>query len=134
MSNQPKKTQNQPARQVEQLVMQKHYQGVIPSPDMMEHYARIDPDLPNRIMLMAEKEGEDRRKRDRKALGYGFTVDLSGIISGIIVVGGVIWLCTRFIDKGFAKEGAWVAGSVMVALAAVFVTRKYSRQNNGSNK
>ena len=31
------------------------YQGVIPSPEMMERFKKLDPNLPERIVRMAEK-------------------------------------------------------------------------------
>lgn len=125
MSKNPK--HNLPPKQI---TVAQHYQGVIPPPEMMEHFAEIDPSFPDRILRMAEKEGDARRSRERSIITKSFILDILGLITGVIVVGGVIWLCWKFVEKGYPEQAAWVAGTVMVALAIVFVLRKTPKANN----
>src|SRR5438046_3122494 len=50
----------------------KFYQGVIPSPEMMKEYKEVDPDLPNRLITIFEKEGIHRREIENRIVKYGF--------------------------------------------------------------
>ncbi len=100
------------------------YRGIIPPPDMMEHFAEIDPTLPGRIIGMAEDEGKERRIREKSIIDKSFALDMVSTILGFFSVLGVVWLCYQFVLKGFAKEGSYVALGVLVSLAVVFVLRR----------
>jgi len=88
------------------------YQGVIPPPEMMEHFARIDPTMPGRIMKMAEDEGESRRLKEKSIINKSFALDIISTICGLLSVFGVIWLCYQFILKGYPQEAGYVATGV----------------------
>ena len=100
------------------------YQGAIPPPEMMEHFARIDATLPGRIIGMAENEGIDRRLKERAIIQKAFVVDILSTILGFLSVLGVIWLCYQFVLKGYASQAAAVACGVIVSLAVIFVLRR----------
>ena len=106
------------------------YQGVLPPPEMMEHFAKIDPSLPGRIMKMAEEEGESRRKKEKSIINKSFTLDIISTLCGVLSVFGVIWLCYQFIIKGYHQEAGYVATGVIVSLAIIFVLRRKPKQNN----
>lgn len=132
----PKKG-NQPQNQIQQqqLTVTKHYQGVIPPPEMMEQFKNIDPSFPDRILKMAENEGFHRRELAKSVTYKSFLLDFSGIISGIAVVSGVIWLCYEFVKRGYATQAASLGIAVLVGLAVVFATRKQPKNlNNGNGK
>ena len=103
---------------------QRLYQGAIPPPEMMEHFAQIDPTLPGRIIAMAENEGSERRLKERSIVRKSFTLDILSTILGFLSVVGVIWLCYQFVLKGYASQGATVACGVIVSLAIIFVLRR----------
>jgi uncharacterized membrane protein len=46
--------QNRPSHAIQTVA----YQGLLPPPDMMEHFQKLDPNLPERIVRMAEKSIE----------------------------------------------------------------------------
>ena len=100
------------------------YQGTIPPPEMMEHFARIDPTLPGRIVAMAENEGSDRRLKEKSLIKKAFALDILSTILGFLSVLGVIWLCYQFVQKGYASQAATVACGVIVSLAIIFVLRR----------
>ena len=127
MSSSPKRNQP-PQQQHREVRVTQHYQGVIPPPEMMEHFSRIDPSFPGRILAMAENEGDARRQKEKSIIKKSFTLDILGMVTGVIVVGGVIWLCYEFVQKGYPTEAATVACGVLVALAVVFVIRKQPKQ------
>ncbi len=124
---------NQPQRSElaqQQVTVTKHYQGIIPPPEMMEHFKQIDSSFPDRILKMAENEGNHRRDLAKSVTNKSFALDFLGIIAGIIVVGGVIWLCYEFVKKGYATQAASLGCAVLVGLAVVFVTRKMPKNGN----
>ncbi len=100
------------------------YQGVIPPPDMMEHYKEIDPSFPGRILAMAETEGEHRRAYDKAILKKSFSLDIVGNVLGFLAVMGVAVLAYFFMINGHADEGKAIAIGVMLGLATIFVLRK----------
>jgi uncharacterized membrane protein len=104
------------------------YQGIVPPPEMLEHFARINASFPDRMLKMAEEEGMARRQKEKSLIRKSYMLDILGYITGVLVVAGVIWLCWEFVKKDFPEEAAWVAGTVMVALAVVFVLKKNPRQ------
>ena len=48
------------------------YQGIIPSPEMMEQYAAVDPTLPSRILQLTEDEGNHRRDMEKKIVRQSY--------------------------------------------------------------
>ena len=89
MSSTSKRNQNQLQTQRSEVTVQ-HYQGVIPPPEMMEHFAQIDPSFPGRILAMAEVEGDARREKEKSIIRKSFPLDIMGLITGVVVVCGVI--------------------------------------------
>lgn len=100
------------------------YQGVIPDPESLEHYEKIKPGFADRLIAMAEDEGQHRRGMDAAFLkasknSFGWT-----IFGALLSVTMICSLCGYAFYLGHAKEGAWVAGTVMVALASTFLASK----------
>ncbi|MEJ7610653.1 MAG: DUF2335 domain-containing protein [Ferruginibacter sp.] len=116
---QPQQTTTRGARMTASL-----YQGVIPPPDMMEHYNEIDPSFPGRILAMAEKEGDHRRAYDKSILKKSFSLDIVGNILGFLAVIAVAILAYFFMINGHADDGKAIAIGVMIGLATIFVLRK----------
>lgn len=70
-------------------------QGPLPSAIEMQGYAKVNPDLPLRIVAMAEKQAAHRQALEKKALEaqlkiqragqwFAFTLGLAGIIGGTL--------------------------------------------------
>lgn len=105
------------------------YQGLIPSPDMMAKYKEIDPSLPMRIVQWTEDEGIHRRQIEMKIVRDAHTTTIWGNILGFLSVIIISTLCFLFMVNGHAREGMWIACTIIVALAIVFVLRKVPRIN-----
>jgi len=100
------------------------YQGLIPSPDMMAKYKDIDPSLPLRIVQWTEDEGIHRRKIETKIARDAHATTIWGNVLGFLSVIVISALCFLFMINGHAREGMWIACTIIVALAIVFVLRK----------
>jgi uncharacterized membrane protein len=120
--NKPSKS-SQGSVQVQQTTA-RLYQGAIPPPEMMEHFARIEPSFPDRLLAMAEKESEHRRQLEKRGLTWGIRLDIIGTITGFLSVGVISTLAYLFLLKGSAREGMWIAISIIVSLAGVFVLKR----------
>lgn len=106
------------------------YQGLIPDPDMMAKYREIDPSFPMRIVQWTEDEGNHRRQIEMKIVRNAHTIAIWGNILGFLSVIIISALCFLFMVNGHAREGMWIACTIIVALAIVFVLRKVPRINH----
>lgn len=104
------------------------FSGPLPHPEILEGYERVLPGSADRILSMAENEGEHRRtiektivKTDiiRSYLGLG-----SGFIIALVGLGGSIYLGIN--DKPWAS-GIMGAGTV-TGLVTVFVVGEKPRK------
>lgn len=106
---------------IQTLQMSVMRQAPLPTPQEMAGYKEVDPDLPARITGMAERalevRSEDqrafRRTESRRPL-YAFCAVLAVVVGGTLI--GVF---------GEPRAGAWVIGTTVVGLAAVFLGEKW---------
>lgn len=130
--NKPTIQQNNQVERKTHAVQASFYKGVIPSPEMMEHFGRINESFPDRILKMAEDEGEHRREMEKSMLNKSFFLDIFSNICGLAAIAAIIWLCYQFIQKDDPTAAATVASTVIVSLAVIFVLRKMPNVKNGS--
>ena len=100
------------------------YVGAIPSAEQMKIYQSIDPEIPTQIVEMAKTEGHHRRSIEKKIVNFSFANEVIGIASGLGAVMAICYLCYLFMMQGFAEPAAWIACTVIVSLAGIFVVRK----------
>jgi uncharacterized membrane protein len=127
MSNQNKPTRPEQASRTVKVqqahIKQEIFQSDYPPPEMLQKYAQIDPSFPDRLLKMAEIEGAHRRKMERRVTGWSVFLDLLGTVLAPAVVVAILYVGYLFMQKNHANEGAWVIGTVTVALAVAFLTR-----------
>lgn len=107
-----------------QKITGKFYKGMIPSPEMMEEYKQIDPDLPMRLVKWTEDESNHRRKIEKKITMHAFLTTIWGNIFGffsLLIMGVLAYL---FMINGHPIEGKWIALST-AGVIGIFVIRKY---------
>ena len=125
MSNQPSR---QNKHQVTSVVTQSIYQGLLPPPEMLEHYGRIDPELPNKLTQLAFDEAKHRHYCEKKATRAFSRSATLGMIFAFLSVIIVSFLVYYALTLGFATQAAVIATGVIVALAGVFVFRRNHRK------
>ena len=101
------------------------YQGLIPPPEMMEKYHQIDASFPSRILAIAEQEGKARRDLNNSIVNKSFWLDIFSTICALLAVVSIVWLCHRYLVANQAEYGKDIAEFVIVALASVFIGRKF---------
>jgi len=114
------------ARQSNELVRNEVtlYQGLIPSPEMMEAYKNVDPSIPLKIMEWTTSEGDHRRKIETRIVKDAKSVTIWNSIFGLVAVLVIAALAYLFMINGHSEDGRWIACTVIVSLAGVFVFRK----------
>ncbi len=94
-----------------------------PPPEMLNSYSQIDQSFPERLIAMAETEGNHRRQMEKSAFRWAVILDM---VSTVLAFGGVLailFVGYLFMKNTNANEGAWIIGTVTVALAIAFLTR-----------
>ena len=123
--------QNQPQIQTKQsvtLTKQEIHVRPLPPPEELKNYELVKQGFAERLLAMAEKEQDRRLNRQDKLIDLSrkslFLTQL-GLILGFMSVIVMALLCGYFAFLGDIRAAAWMASVVIVALAAVFVTRKF---------
>ncbi|MGX5854527.1 DUF2335 domain-containing protein [Dyadobacter jiangsuensis] len=110
----------------------KSHQGPLPDPDTLARYDSIIPNGAERIMQMAEKEGDHRRSIDKAVIDKSFSIKFRGQIFGFLIA-----LTTMAIGGWSIHEGHEISGSIfgiggVATLAAVFVTGRLGKKSDDS--
>lgn len=134
-----------PQEQAQLLSVVTQYQGPIPHPEALAAYEDITPGLADRIVVMAERESENRHKIDQgkiklndKHLGviqsqnddatvlnkraqfFAFIICAGGIIGGIYLI-----------ISGYAKSGTTLMTLTIGTLAMAYLKKPKIGNNNG---
>lgn len=107
-----------------QVAVHQSYQGPIPPPAMLAAFEEIKPGLSERILRMAEVEGDHARLVERRALAAGITAELLGQLFGA----GLAMLCLLASFRLAVSGSEWVAailgGTTLTSVVAAFLRRK----------
>jgi uncharacterized membrane protein len=109
---------------------QSYYQGIVPSPEMMEKYKIVSESLPDRLVKLTEDEALHRRFIEKKIVNQNFASIITGQIFALLAVGGIAFLSYIFMVNGNASEGKTIAVSVTIGLAAIFLGRRIIVKNS----
>ena len=126
-TQQPQESSQQPQESPKAIVhtvfeiFQAHYSGPLPPPGILEKYNSAVPDGADRIIKMAEEEGNHRRAQEAKAVSRESRNSLLGIISAFIlgmtsVIGG-----GYVVIQGHPWPGSLLSSVGLVGLVSVFI-------------
>ena len=120
---------NKGARRDQQVHLEKteFYQGIIPRPEAMQSYENIQPGFADRILLITESEVKHRQKTENRIVNFSFWTSFIGLFFAIVAVLAVCALCYYAFSLGFAGQAMWIAISVLVGIASVFVYERKKR-------
>lgn len=95
MKNTPKEKAQLSKADEETLVAQQKiaiYQGQFPHPDILKGFAEVVPDMPERILKMAEEHNKaDVKTKNRNSLSlilgqvFTFLITIAGLVFGVIL-------------------------------------------------
>ncbi len=97
------------------------YSGPLPSPETLRKYEEILEGSANRIVTMAENQGEHRRELEKKVIEGRIKDSRLGIFCGL-TIGMTALICgTIVIIFGHSAEGLTMGSAGIVGLVGVFV-------------
>ncbi len=105
---------------VNAIVAHQEYSGPLPQAEQFEHYEGVLVGSANRILTMAEKQADHRRKIEKVAIYCSNARSLLGLFGGLIIalvglVGGAF-----LIYKGKSLEGLGAFVAVLVSLLVAY--------------
>ena len=110
------------------VAKQELYAGPLPHPDHLGQYKEVHPELPERIIRMAEDQAEHRRKLESAALKSNLRLEARGQIFGFVIamtalLGGIYLIAN---DKPI--WGAAIAISAVAGLTGLFIWVRRERK------
>lgn len=123
------------ARAIRQVVRAeiRFFSGPLPPPDVLARYNDAFPDCAERIVAMAETQGNHRRTLEIKELDASIRLSFRGQLIGstiaLIALLGGIWLVAN--DK--STEGFSLIVADVLAFGGAFVYDRYRQQGSGKN-
>lgn len=108
--------------------------GPLPSPKTLELYKNVMPDLPERIVKMAEKEGEHRRAIEMKLVRGNLNLKERGQWFGLLIAIFTLSLAGVLIWNGYSIPGSIIGVGGVASLVAIFVTGQYFSNKGKNNK
>jgi len=124
--NQPSKKQQQPLVESRRVHVSQHYEGDLPTPEMLDKYRQIIPDLPQKMIQWVDEERRHRRRMENKILNRFSLTELSRTIAALIGLAAVLGAGIVFLNKGYPREGAAIIIAAAVAIVGIFISRKPS--------
>ncbi len=75
---------DEPTReQLVQILAASQFRGPLPPPEMLAQYNEALPDGADRIVTMAEKQADHRRRVESRGQIFGFSIAMTAILGGI---------------------------------------------------
>lgn len=108
---------------------QSFYQGIVPSPEMMEKYKDVDPNLPMTLVKLTQDEAEHRRSIEKSIVRQSATSNIVGQILAFLSVISICTLSYLYMINGNADQGKAIAITIIIGLACAFLGRKVFVKN-----
>src|SRR5690349_12341887 len=81
------------------------FSGPLPPPQILEEYDRIAPGSAGRIIAMAEKQADHRRRMETQIVSSDITNSRVGLICGLVIGLGGLVAATIIAVKGNPQAG-----------------------------
>ena len=105
----------------QQIVQSVEYSGPLPPPAVLQRYDQVVPGAAERLLRMAENQSKHRQELERIVVRSGSRDSLLGIIAGVLVSCGFLWLTYYAISRGHVITGSFLGTVNIVSLVGVFV-------------
>ena len=107
---------------------QELFSGPLPHPKHLAEYKEISPDVPERLLRMAEDQAEHRRKLESAIVESNLKLEVRGQVFGFVitivaVIGGIYLMA-----NGHSLSGAATAISALAGLVGLFLWVRHERK------
>lgn len=102
------------------VVEQELFLGPLPHPKHLTEYAKISPDIPERIMRMAENQSDHRRQLESAIVASNLKLEVRGQVFGFVIAMSAVIGGIYLMANGQSLEGAATAISAVAGLVALF--------------
>ncbi|MCD4830777.1 MAG: DUF2335 domain-containing protein [Anaerohalosphaeraceae bacterium] len=115
-------------------IVEQHFSGPLPPPQVLSQYDEIIPNGAERIMVMAEKQGEHRRTLEKTALDTDSRNSLLGVIFAFVI--GIVTVVTGaiVIIKGHSWPGTLLGSAGLIGLVSVFIYGTQQKRQERKSK
>ena len=104
------------------------FSGPLPHPEILRQYDLIVPGFAERILIMAEKESENRHQNETRITKNMVITTYMGItfaFLSVVIVAGLVYYS---LSKGFDATAGYISVGSMAAVAGVFIFFKRSQR------
>lgn len=110
-------------RQKQTLLRQESasFQGPLPPPSYLEHYAEVYPDAPRVIFSLVQEQSDHRRHLESKHLHHSIIRAYMGLVAALLVAFAGLGAAVYIAVEADPAAGAVVASIDLVGLVGVFV-------------
>lgn len=128
---------NSSERELLGVIAAARFSGPLPPPQILADYNRIVPGSGNRIIAMAEKQAEHRRRLETQVISSDITNSRVGLVCGLLI--GLV-AATIIAIYGNPQAGVGMGLVTLASLVGVFVygsrlrfkEREVENERNGS--
>ena len=116
-------------------VVMQGYQGPLPPSQELDRYNKIDNTFANRIVTMAENQAKHRQEMEQinannqtKIIKRESRDSLLGLIFGLMIVSGALYLAWLMIEAHEYKGGIFTIFTVIGTIVAAFIIGNKSKK------
>ena len=107
---------------VTQLAVHSYFRSApLPMPEEFERYEQILPGAADRIMAMAEIQGEHRREQEKRAQDAYVRDSLLGLIFAFVFAIGALVGSIFLINNDHTVTGSFLGGTALLAVVSAFI-------------
>ena len=117
-----------------ETVMSFKYSAPLPPAPALAQYNNVIPDGAERIMIMAEKQADHRRKLEANLVRVGSRDSLLGLIFGFFIGLSGIAGSVICISNGYTVGGSIIGTGTLGGLVSVFVYGSRQRRSEEQNE
>ncbi|MBC7818737.1 MAG: DUF2335 domain-containing protein [Planctomycetaceae bacterium] len=123
MANESAKLQpgNPSKPELARVIAASSFSGPLPPPQILQEYNRIVPGSANRIIAMAEKQADHRRRLETQVISSDVTNSRVGLICGLLIGLGGLVAATIIAIYGNPQAGVGMGFVTLGSLVGVFV-------------
>lgn len=111
-----------------QVAMQQQWHGPLPPPDQLARFNDVVPGAAERIIRMAEQEGEHSRSVQKSAVRAAIIAQWVGQLFALLIATGGLFAAYKLAMAGHDWVASIVAGTTITTIVVAFLQAKRASQ------